>query len=140
MIKNDAIGIASNLNYRWENLIEDTFTREFDYSAFRALAVHTFAYLFPYHSAEELPREVMTLLFRIKEFSCCPVCNERYAEYRAAKLVAYELCDQIAGDWIQINSVFDDNRFVARDYDKHYIIDTNTFDLSEVLKDKDVLL
>ena len=131
MIKNDALNEVFDLSHRWECLTNDLFDDEFDYEFFKPLAVHTFAFLFPYHAAENLPREMMSVLFKIKEFASCPVGVSK--ESNAAQLVATEFCNQIEDCWIQIDGIFDENCFVVADnYGVDHFIDTNTFDLSDM--------
>ena len=85
MIKNDALDEIVDLNHRWERLTDDLFADEFDYEFFKPLAAHTFAFLFPYHASETLPRDIMSVLFRVKEFAACPVNVSRESD--AAQLV-----------------------------------------------------
>lgn len=129
MIKNMADNEALDLDQRWTYLIRKGF--EFDYTFFKTLAAHTFAYLFPYNSARVFPREMITVLLKIKDFACYPPLGlQLSAEHKAAQLVAHEFCDQIEYGWKQINRKFDRNRFVVFDEnDKRYLIDANTFDL-----------
>lgn len=139
MIKNDALDEIYDLNYRWKCLIEDLFEDEFDYEFFKYLAVHTFAFLFPYHSAENIPRDVLGVLFKIKEFAECPIklsCQNVSRANDAAQLVAQSFCIQMQEQWICINQKYSEDEFmVLDDCGKHYIIDTDTFDLSEIIDD-----
>lgn len=138
MDKNDALkeildpNQIADLNNRWELLTDDLFDDKFDYEFFKSLAVHTFAFLFPYHVAEFLPREIMSVLFKIKEFVACPIAVSRESD--AAQLVAQSFCLQIEKGWLSIDDKIDENKCVVFDHsDDYYIIDAGTFDLSEML-------
>ena len=132
MIKNEALNEIYDLSYRWDCLTNDLFENEFDCEFFKLLAAHTFTFLFPYHSAETLPRKVVGVLFKIKEFAACPV--EVSEESNVAQLVANEFCAQIEENWVLIDGVYDENGFVIRDLcGEQYIIDANSFDLSTLL-------
>ena len=130
MIRNNVMDEDVDLNDRWTKLLEDFSKGEFDYSFFKLLAAHTFSYLYPYHSARIFPREMISILLKIKEFALCFPIG---ALESAAQLVAYEFVDQIENGWKQINRNFDRNRFViCADDGKRYIIDANTFDLYQL--------
>ena len=132
MIKNDALNEIFDLNHRWECLTNDLFEDEFDFEFFKLLAVHTFAFLFPYHDAENLPREMMSVLFKIKEFASCPV--DVSPESNAAQLVAQAFCFHIEDHWLKIDNEYSEEEFaVLDDYGDFCIIDANTFDLSDLL-------
>ena len=132
MIKNDALDEIFDLNHRWECLTNDLFEDEFDYEFFKLLAVHTFAFLFPYHDAESLPRKIMSILFKIKEFASCPVGVSRKSD--VAQLVAQSFCLQIEDGWVSIDGKISENEFVVFDHsDDYHIINADTFDLSEML-------
>ena len=132
MLKNDALDEIVDLTQRWECLTADLFADEFDYADFRLLAAHTFAFLFPFHAAETLPRDTMGVLFRINEFGTCPVNVSR--ESNAAQAVAQSFCLQIEEHWVSIDGAYSENNFVVIDaHDEYHIIDANTFDLAEML-------
>ena len=133
MIKNDALNEIIDLDNRWASLLDDIYEEEFDYDFFKPLAVHTFSFLFTYREAEVLPREIMSILFKIKEFASYPVGGIS-PEFDAAQLVAAEFCNQIEDCWVRIDGEFDENCFVVADrYGEDHFIDTNTFDLIELL-------
>ena len=131
MIENDALNEVIDLTDRWECLTSDLLEDEFDYEFFKLLAAHTFSFLFRYHSAENLPREIMSVLFRIKEFASCSVSVSQESD--AAQLVASEFCNQIEDCWVQIDGIFDENSFAVFAYGEDHIIDADTFDLSDLI-------
>lgn len=132
MIKNDALDEILDLNHRWESLTTDLFEDAFDYEFFKLLAVHTFAFLFPYHTAESFPREIMSVLFKIKEFASCPVSVSR--ESNAAQLVAQSFCFHMEDHWLKIDKEYSTEELAVCDhYGDYYIVDANTFDLSEFM-------
>lgn len=133
MIKNDAIDNIFDLNYRWGNLVVDVLEDNFDYEYFKPLAVHTFALLFEYKDAQTLPREIMKILFKIKEFASYFV--EISLECEMAQAVATAFCDQIEGEWLKIDGEYDENRFAVCDlYGMEFTLDANTFDLSVMME------
>lgn len=89
--------------------------------------------MFSYRNAENLPREIMSILFKIKEFSFETIVPSK-GSY-AAQMVARAFCEQIEGCWVQIDGAFDENRFVVTDdWRNKHIIDANTFDLCETFE------
>ena len=133
MLKNDGIGEIFDLNRRWECLLDDVIDERFDLISFQALAVDTFAFLFPYHATEEFAREVMSLIFRIKEFACFGASRKSYTGWRAARHIAHEFCEQVTGCWALVDGVVDERKFRVHDRKNDYIIDTKNFDLSEMI-------
>lgn len=132
MIKNDALNEVVDLNHRWECLIKDLWNDVFDYDFFKLLAVHTFAFLFPYHNSKKLPREIIGVLLKIREFSSYPASLS--SEHNYSILVADSFCLQMEKHWVSIDGVFSENEFVIFGYDDTpYIIDANTFDLSHLI-------
>jgi len=121
-----------DLTERWEDSTSALYDEEFETEAFGTLAAETFALLFPYHAAESLPRELLGLLFKIKEFACCPATESPEGE--AAQLVAHEFCNQMEDCWVQIDGTFDQERFaVANNLGEDVILDAHTFDLTELM-------
>jgi len=125
-----------DLDNLWYQLTAELILYErFDYDAFKAIAVRTFAFLFPYHYEDYLPREMMELLFHINEFACRPYVSK---EHKAAMWVAHAFCNQIARGWELVDDDYDEHHFLVEDpYSAKgqttFIIDAHTFDLSEML-------
>lgn len=130
MIKNDALDVNFDLNHRWKCLIEDVYNDYFEYKYFQLLAVHTFAYLFPYHSKRNIPKDLVSVLFKIKEFAAIsnPICSAW--DTHAAQIVANAFCEQMESGWVKIDGSFDENLFVVFDNNDYHLIDSNTFDLT----------
>lgn len=84
-----------------------------------------------FHAAENLPREMMSVLFKIKEFASCPVSVSK--ESNAAQLVATEFCNQIEDCWVQIDGIFDENYLVVGERHIHSAAEKNTFNYNALI-------
>ena len=109
---------------------------QFDYEGFKALAVRTFAFLFPFCEEEFIPRGLLPLLFEMRVYASSPSYTTH--EHLASLLVARAFCDQIEDAWELIDLECDPDYFVvkcayARNGKTEFIIDAHTFDLSEML-------
>lgn len=132
MIKIDQDEIYNMLYEGWECLKDDLQEDVFDYEFFKIMATHTFAYLYPCRMEKRIPREMLSILFRINAFAEYPVGISR--EFEAAQMVAKEFCNQMEECWVQIDGAFDENRFAVLGHcGEEYIIDANTFDLGEIV-------
>ena len=134
MIENDAIDNIFDLQHRWGCLIDDAWDDVFDYDYFKLLAAHTFTYLFQFLTRGILPRESLSVLFKIKHFATF-MFSGISDEFEAAKLVAQAFCDQMEDCWVEIEDDFSEDLFVVAGADgEDYLIDTNSFDLTELVE------
>lgn len=161
----DALGgrerTVLDLTDRWEALVEEQREGSFDRDAFCRLAADTFRLFFPLRDkhtlytkkvcpaddlrlffpksdetrreTNDIPRDVLPILLFAKEFASCKTFLS--CECGAAELVADALCSQLANGWIAIDGVFSEERFVVEGFAGFYIIDTATFDLSQLIED-----
>lgn len=122
-----------NLTDRWESMNQDVLDNIFDYHGFRNLAADTFKNILPYHAERTIPKELLELMFSVNKFANCMIGGIS-EEYDAAQLVANEFCNQLADCWVCTDEGISEHVFIVADengYD-HYI-DTETFDLSELI-------
>ena len=134
MIKCNSTDVVFDLQGRWRCLIDDAWDNEFDYEFFKILAAHTFSYLFELNKSRTLPSISLAVLFAVKEFSVLS-CGGISDEYEAAKIVAQEFCNQMEECWVETEDGLSEDVFVVGGPDGvDCLIDTNTFDLAELVE------
>lgn len=126
----DVFDLADRWSAVWDAACFDD---AFDFEAFKELAAHTFVYLFQFRSRGILPREILALLFKIKQFADFAP-DALSDECEVAKMVAQEFCNQMEDCWVETEDDDPEDVFVvAGPDDMDYIIDANTFDLTELI-------
>ena len=129
-----------DLTDRWECLLENQQEEEFDCEYFCKLAVDTFQFIYPLNVNDEgkiqkgdIPRDVLKILLLAKEFAS----SQTFISYEceAAHMVAEAFCSQMATGWIAIDDVFSKDQFAVESVSGFFVIDTATFDLSEIIED-----
>ena len=135
---------------------------EFDYEAFKCLAVDTFNYLYQYHDKEYVPREMINLVIALEEYGYSSMhldlqwryCDEAggnksiVALINVTKDVAREFADQFRNGWRVADKNEPERWFVIKmsrmkengdgtydHFDSIYKIDATTFDLQAIMDD-----
>ena len=118
-----------DLNQKWMRLVDDLYNFKFDYEVFKSVAVQAFAFLFQYRDAESIPREVLKLLFIMKEFAVHHFEGED--ECYAAQVATNNLCAQIGGKWCKVDEEYSEDTFVIFIGNSGYytFVDAKTFEL-----------
>lgn len=116
----------------WETLNSLLYVEEFNYESFQNTAKGTFEILFEYKDDDMISKDLLGLIIKINIFGENPMsCIE---EADAAKLVAKEFCNQFLECWVGTENGVDKDVFiVAAENGVDCFIDTETFDLSELV-------
>lgn len=100
-----------DLKHRWDALIDDAWSEEFDLEYFNALVTDTFQYLFPYHAEEKIGKGAAELLLLIHEFALIDMSVSR--EFAIAQDVAKAFCEQTTQEWLPFEDKIRENSFIV---------------------------
>ncbi len=152
----------NDLTKRWEKLQEDIEYVEFDYEAFKCLAVDTFNYLYQYHDKEYVPREMINLVTALEDYYYSNMHLDLQRSYvdeaggnkslisliSITRHVAREFDDQIKNEWRVADKNEPERWFVIKiprmkengdgtydHFDAIYEIDATTFNLQSIMDD-----
>lgn len=129
--------LIERLAEKWQCLTEELQDFNFEYEEFQQTAIETFPYIAKF-SGKDFPLEIAKLLLSIRSFAVCN--NYVNSTSEAARLVAETFCDLEEYSGVTSFSfkeyiVLDDAELEVGGPSKFYIIDKNTFDLSELIAD-----
>ncbi len=116
--------------------MKELYESNFDFDKFKLVAKETYHWLERFFYADSLPVEIVSLLFDVNNFSRGPISSK---ESKAACRVADTFCDVmnysgISGVDYEINP-FGERYFKVSGATDIHIINTDTFDLTELMND-----
>lgn len=130
MIEKDKIYDLMN---NWESLNSDLWSDLFDYEFFKCTIKETFEILFEYREDEMISKDLLGLVLKVSAFGTHPMGGVS-DEADAAKLTVSELCAQFSECWVGTGNGVEKSTFVvAAENGSDCFVDTETFDLSEVI-------
>ncbi|MCQ4021756.1 MULTISPECIES: hypothetical protein [unclassified Ruminococcus] len=125
-----------NLEEKWYVCLQELDERNFDFNKFKLVAKETYHWLERFFYEDSLPIEIVSLLLCINSFSQGPIFSK---ESEAACRVADTFCDVkyycgISGVDYEINP-FGERYFKVPGAKDYHTINTDTFDLTELMND-----
>lgn len=125
-----------NLSDDWERMNSELWEDLFDYESFKSTIKETFEILFKYRDDEMISKDLLYLVLKLSAFSTNPVGGIS-DEADAAKRIADELCTQFSDCWVGTENGVDKSIFVvAAENGCDCFVDTETFDLAEIIDNK----